>query len=76
MEAMDSPGGNAADRDALLERAAGAGFELTTREIDTGQVVWEWRRGAGPAPQFVSERVARHWMFEWLDQFNVQSSVA
>jgi len=63
-------------REALLERAACAGFELTTRETDTGQVVWEWHRGKEPVPQFVSERVARYWMFRWLDQLNAPSSVA
>ncbi len=48
-------------------RAADAGFELVTRETDIGQIVWEWRRGTEPRPQFVSERVARHWMSTWLN---------
>ena len=55
--------------DPLIERARQAGFELATRDTDTGQAVWEWRRGDEPRPQFVTERVARHWMFRWLDQF-------
>ena len=55
--------------DSLIERARRAGFELVTRNADTGQTVWEWRRGDEPRPQFVTERVARHWMFRWLDQF-------
>ena len=55
-----------ANQDLLLERAAQAGFELVTRVTDTGQVVWEWSSGTGPRPQFVSERVARYWMFDWL----------
>ncbi|MEY2524962.1 MAG: hypothetical protein QOJ66_3527, partial [Ilumatobacteraceae bacterium] len=32
------------------------------------QIVWEWRRGDEPRPQFATERVARHWMSEWLDR--------
>jgi hypothetical protein len=55
--------------DPLIERARQAGFELVTCHTDTGQAVWEWRRGDEPRPQFVTERVARHWMFRWLDQF-------
>lgn len=54
--------------DALLERAAELGFELVNYTTDNGQDVWEWRRGDEPRPQFVTERVARHWMFHWLAQ--------
>jgi hypothetical protein len=64
---MESPT-HAAHQDSLLEQAAAAGFELATRVTDTGQVIWEWRNGLGPRPQFVSERVARHWMYDWLAQ--------
>jgi hypothetical protein len=56
------------DSDPLIERAGRAGFELITRRTDTGQVVWEWRNGLAPRPRFVSERVARYWMEEWLAQ--------
>jgi hypothetical protein len=54
--------------DALLERAAIVGFELVCYATDNGQEVWEWRRGDEPRPQFVTERVARYWMFHWLAQ--------
>jgi hypothetical protein len=54
------------NEDSLLELAARAGYELATRQTDTGQVVWEWQNGAGPRPQFVSERLAHHWMTDWL----------
>jgi hypothetical protein len=54
------------DEESVLERAAGAGFELVARQTDTGQVVWEWHNAAGPRPQFVSERLAHSWMTEWL----------
>jgi hypothetical protein len=53
-------------RDLLEARAARAGFELVNRVTDAGLVVWEWRRGDEPRPQFVTERVARHWMFQLL----------
>lgn len=54
--------------DPLLERAAHAGFELVTRVTDTGQVIWEWRNGLAPRPQFLSERIAVYWMYGWLAQ--------
>jgi len=60
---------NGEHRDPLVERALEAGFELGTHVTETGQTVWEWCRGSEPRPQFVTERVARYWMFRWLDQF-------
>lgn len=68
MDAIEGKAGQVVHRDPLMERAAAAGFQLVTTESDCGQVVWEWRRGLGPRPQFVSERVARYWMFKWLEQ--------
>jgi hypothetical protein len=53
-------------QDLHVERAASAGFELVTRVTDTGPGVWEWHNGLGPRPQFVSERLARYWMYERL----------
>jgi hypothetical protein len=50
----------------VLARAADAGFQLVQCETDTGQLVWEWRRGNEPRPQFVTRRVAIHWMAEFL----------
>jgi hypothetical protein len=56
--------------DPLVERAAELGFEFATLETDTGQTVWEWRhRDGGPRPQFITERVARRWMTEWIKRF-------
>jgi hypothetical protein len=55
---------------AILLRAAETGFSLVQYETDTGQVVWEWRRGDEPRPQFVTRRVALHWMADWLHRDN------
>ena len=53
--------------DTLLEAAAALGFELVSYyQSESDQTVWEWRQGDGPRPQFVTERVARQWMAEWL----------
>ncbi|MDQ1455692.1 MAG: hypothetical protein QOH28_1312 [Actinomycetota bacterium] len=54
--------------DELLARANALGFVLARHEAPNGQIVWEWRRGDEPRPQFATERVARHWMSEWLDR--------
>jgi len=50
MDTMETNAGEITSRDKLMERAARAGFQLVTRETDTGQVVWEWRRGVEPRP--------------------------
>jgi hypothetical protein len=47
---------------------ADAGFHLVECETDTGQLVWEWRRGREPKPQFVTRRVAIYWMAEYLER--------
>jgi hypothetical protein len=52
--------------ETLLAAAAVLGFELVSYQSETDQTVWEWRQGDGPRPQFVTERVARQWMAEWL----------
>jgi hypothetical protein len=52
----------------VIARAADAGFRLASHETDAGQVVWEWRRGSEPRPQFVTRRVAVHWMGEFLER--------
>lgn len=51
---------------ALIDAAARDGFSLVQYETPTGQLVWEWRRGSEPRPQFVTRRVALVWMQEWL----------
>ncbi len=50
----------------IIEAALRDGFSLVQYETPTGQVVWEWRRGDEPRPQFVTRRVALIWMEEWL----------
>ena len=52
----------------VIAHAADAGFRLVSHETDAGQVVWEWRRGAEPRPQFVTRRVAVHWMGQFLER--------
>jgi hypothetical protein len=51
---------------AVIARAADAGFRLVPFETERGTRSWEWRRGNEPRPQFVSRRVALHWMRELL----------
>jgi hypothetical protein len=53
---------------ALIARAADEGFRLVQSETTTGTLVWEWRRGSEPRPQFSSRRVAVHWMLEFLSR--------
>jgi hypothetical protein len=53
------------DHPALVEASA-LGFELATYESDAGQLIYEWRRGDEPRPQFVTRRVALQWMQEFL----------
>ena len=50
----------------IVERAADAGFQLVQYETPHGQLVWEWRCGDAPRPQFVSRRVAFNFMDDWL----------
>ena len=42
------------------------GYRLVQCETDTGQLIWEWRHGHEPRPQFVARRVAIDWMTELL----------
>jgi hypothetical protein len=52
----------------ILALAKRNGFRLDHYETETGQLVWEWQRGDEPKPQFVSRRVALHWMADWLQR--------
>jgi hypothetical protein len=52
----------------VIARAADAGFRLVQYETDTAQLVFEWRRRDEPRPQFVTRRVAIHWMAELLER--------
>jgi hypothetical protein len=54
--------------DIVLARAAHAGFRLVQYETDTGQLIWEWRHANDPRPQFVTRRVALHWMTQLLER--------
>jgi hypothetical protein len=51
---------------AVIARAADEGFRFVQSETAAGTVVWEWRRGSEPRPQFSTRRVAVHWMLEFL----------
>jgi hypothetical protein len=55
-----------ADAQAILSRASDVGFSLVQRETDTGQLVWEWRHGDRPRPQFLHRNVAIDWMHDYL----------
>jgi hypothetical protein len=50
----------------VLTEARALGFDLATYESDAGQLIFEWRRGDEPRPQFVTRRVALQWMQEFL----------
>jgi hypothetical protein len=54
--------------DIVLARAAHEGSRLVQYETDTGQLIWEWRHGNEPRPQFVTRRVAIHWMTQLLER--------
>jgi hypothetical protein len=60
------PPESAREEETVIADAAAAGFELVQYDTDTGQTVWEWRRGLEPRPQFVTRRIAIHWMTELL----------
>jgi hypothetical protein len=51
---------------AVIARAADAGFRLAPCDTEGGHLTWEWRRGDEPRPQFTSRRIALHWMDEFL----------
>ncbi len=58
----------ALENEIVIAHAADAGFRLVRYESDNGQLVWEWRRGNEPRPQFATRRVAIHWMLEFLER--------
>ena len=60
--------------DMVIAGAAAVGFALVEHEGDNGQLLWEWRHGDEPAPQFVSRRVAMRWMREWLERRSALAS--
>jgi hypothetical protein len=67
MAAIVEPHSASDHRDeAVLAPARELGFELTSYESSAGQLIFEWRRGEEPRPQFVTRRVALRWMREFL----------
>ncbi|MCU1465097.1 MAG: hypothetical protein JWM72_1025 [Actinomycetia bacterium] len=56
------------DDEVVITRAGHAGFRLVQYETETGQTIWEWRRANEPRPQFVTRRVAIHWMAQLLER--------
>jgi hypothetical protein len=50
----------------VIAKAAECGFRLMQCETDTGQLVWEWRRGSESPPRFAARRLALQWMTEHL----------
>jgi hypothetical protein len=56
------------EQQVVIAQAAYVGFQLVQYETPAGQVVWEWRRGDEPRPQFVTRRVAVHWMQQLLER--------
>ena len=65
-----------ADAPAILSRASDVGFSLVQCETDTGQLVWEWRRGDRPRPQFLQRNVAIEWMHNYPGFLSRESSDA
>jgi hypothetical protein len=65
---MEATAGRSPDEQiaSVVERAAAEGFQLVHFETPHGQLVWEWRRGDEPRPQFVSRRVALDYMDDRL----------
>jgi hypothetical protein len=61
---------------ALTPRAGDAGFELVQYETPLGQLVYEWRRGKNPGPQFLTRDLALLWMVEWLERDREQDALA
>ena len=68
MATLTDPLAEELEQQAVIAQAAHAGFQLVQHETGVGQLVWEWRRGDEPRPQFVTRRVAVHWMQEFLER--------
>jgi hypothetical protein len=54
--------------EVVVAHAADAGYRLVRRELDTGNLVWEWCRGHDPRPLFMTRRVALQWMAKELER--------
>ncbi len=60
--------------ESVEARAAEEGFQLVQFETTSGQLVWEWRRGNEPKPQFVNRRIALHYMDDLLNRIHTAAS--
>jgi hypothetical protein len=60
----------------VIAQAADHGFRLVRLETEHGHTVWEWRNGDQPRPQFVTRRVAVHWMSDCLARDGHLASVS
>ena len=58
----------------VLTSVAEEGFHLVQIETSEGQLVWEWRRGNDPKPQFVNRRVALHFMDDLLRRMHASTT--
>ncbi|MFN8028650.1 MAG: hypothetical protein U0W40_20530 [Acidimicrobiia bacterium] len=75
MTAILRPNASSDPRDeSVLARARDLGFDLVTYESSSGQLIYEWRRGDEPRPQFVTRRVALLWMDEFLAGSRLRAS--
>jgi hypothetical protein len=63
-----SPPSAVAVETRLLPRAREAGFSLVQYETDTGQLVFEWRRGNDRGPQFLTRHLALLWLLDRLER--------
>jgi hypothetical protein len=62
------PSSTVAVETKLLPRAREAGFSLVQYETDTGQLVFEWRRGNDRGPQFLTRQLALVWLVDELER--------
>ena len=76
MATLTNPLAEELEQQAVIAQDAHAGFHLVHYKTPTGQVVWERRRGDEPRPQFVTRRVAVHWMQEILERGSPVSFVS
>ena len=62
------PSSSIALESQVLPRAREAGFALVQYETDTGQLVFECRRGDERGPQFLTRQLALLWLVDRLDR--------
>ncbi len=62
------PSSSIALESQVLPRAREAGFALVQYETDTGQLVFECRRGDERGPQFLTRQLALLWLVDRLER--------